>query len=170
MRFNRQQADFSSFSHVLPCFSGGLTGPDVGPCCDVLIVGYLVEGVHKNATVGECRDQAEERRASVRGVRGIPLVCGLEDLSKAAVLHRVQGLDRVEVFGEKRAGAGCLLCVGDLKGFCQGHQTLDRLVVGFADLLGLVGHRLKIWRRVASVAACGLFALVMFVSPFRKEV
>ncbi len=144
MRFNRQQADSSSFSHVLPCFSGGLTGPDVGPCCDVLNVGYLVEGAHKNATVGECRDQAEERRASVRGVRGIPLVCGLEDLSKAAVLHRVQGLDRVEVFGEKRAGAGCLLCVGDLKGFCQGHQTLDRLVVGFADLLGLVGiHRLE---------------------------
>jgi hypothetical protein len=134
----------AAFSHVLPCFSGGLTGPDVGPCCDFLNVGYLVEGSHKNATAGECRDQAEERRASVRGVRGIPLVCGLEDLSKAAVLHRVQSLDRVEVFGEKRAGAGCLLCVGDLKGFCQGHQTLDCLVVGFADLLGLVGiHRLE---------------------------
>jgi hypothetical protein len=134
----------AAFSHVLPCFSGGLTGPDVGPCCDVLNIGYLVEGVHKNATVGECRDQAEERRASVRGVRGIPLVCGLEDLAEAAVLHRVQGLDRVEVFGEKRAGAGRLLCVGDLEGFRQGHQTLDRLVVGFADLLGLVGvHRLE---------------------------
>ncbi len=134
----------AAFPHVLPCFRGGLTGPDVGPCCDILNVGYLVEGVHKNATVGECRDQAEERRVRVRGVRGIPLVCGLEDLSKAAVLHRVQGLDRVEVFGEKRAGAGCLLCVGDLKGFCQSHQTLDCLVVGFADLLGLVGiHRLE---------------------------
>ncbi len=142
-----------------------------GPCCDVLNVGSLVEGAHKNATVGECRDQAEERRDSVRGVRGIPLVCGLEDLSEAAVLHRVQGLDRVDVFGEKRAGAGCLLCVGDLEGFCQSHQTLDRLVVGFANLLGLVASIvLKIWRRVASVAACGLFALVMFVSPFRKKV
>jgi hypothetical protein len=96
-----------AFSHVLPCFLGGLTGHDVGPCCDALNVGDLVEGSDKNATAGECRDQAEERRASVRGVRGIPLVCGLEDLSKAAVLHRVQGLDRVEVFGEKRAGAGC---------------------------------------------------------------
>ena len=134
----------AAFSLVLPCFSGGPTGPDVGPYCLVLNVGYLVEVVHKNATVGECRDQAEERRASVRGVRGIPLVCGLEDLSEAAVLHRVQGLDRVEVFGEKRAGAGCLLCVGDLEGFCEGHQSLYRLVVGFADLLGLVGvHRLE---------------------------
>ncbi len=134
----------AAFSHVLPCFSGGLTGPNVGPCCDVLNVGSLVEGAHKNATVGECRDQAEEHRASVRGVRGIPPVCGLEDLSEAAVLHRVQGLDSVEVFGEKRAGAGRLLCVGDLEGFRQGHQTLDRLVVGFADLLGLVGvHRLE---------------------------
>ncbi len=134
----------AAFSHVLPCFSGGLTGPDVGPCCDFLNVGYLVESSHKNATAGERRDQAEERRASVRGVRGIPLVCGLEDLSKAAVLHRVQSLDRVEVFGEKRAGAGCLLCVGDLEGFREGHQSLYRLVVGFADLLGLVGvHRLE---------------------------
>jgi hypothetical protein len=126
-------------------FLGRHYGPDVGLCCVVLNVGYLVErSSTKNATAGECRDQAEERRDSVRGVRGIPLVCGLEDLSKAAVLHRVQGLDRVEVFGEKRAGAGCLLCVGDLKGFCQGHQTLDCLVVGFADLLGLVGvHRLE---------------------------
>ncbi|MFN9419004.1 MAG: hypothetical protein ACK578_16140, partial [Pirellula sp.] len=77
----------AAFPRVLPCFRGGLTGPDVGPCCDVLIVGYLVEGSHKNATAGECRDQAEERRASVRGVRGIPPVCGLEDLSEAAVLH-----------------------------------------------------------------------------------
>ncbi len=134
----------AAFSDVLPCFFEDLTGPDVGPCCLVLNVGCLVEVVHKNPTVGECRDQAEERRASVRGVRGIPLVCGLEDLSEAAVLHRVEGLDRVEVFGEKRAGAGRLLCVGDLEGFCQGHQTLDRLVVGFADLLGLVGvHRLE---------------------------
>jgi hypothetical protein len=134
----------AAFPNVLPCFSGDLTGPNVGPCCDVLNVGSLVEGAHKNATVGERRDQAEERRASVRGVRGIPLVCGLEDLSEAAVLHRVQGLDRVEVFGEKRAGAGRLLCVGDLEGLRQGHQTLDRLVVGFADLLGLVGvHRLE---------------------------
>lgn len=134
----------AAFSHVLPCFSGGLTGRDVSPCCHVSNVGYLVEGAKKNATVGECRDQAEERRASVRGVRGIPLVCGLEDLSEAAVLHRVQCLDRVEMFGEKRAGAGRLLCVGDLEGLRQGHQTLDRFVVGFADLLGLVGvHRLE---------------------------
>ena len=110
----------------------------------VCMLGTWSQVPSKNATVGECRDQAEERRASVRGVRGIPLVCGLEDLAEAAVLHRVQGLDRVEVFGEKRAGAGCLLCVGDLEGFRQGHQTLDRLVVGFADLLGLVGvHRLE---------------------------
>ncbi len=171
MRFNRQQAESASFLHVLRCFLGGLAGPDVGPCCDVLNVGYLVEGAKNYATVDECRDQAEERRDSVRSVRGIPLVCGLEDLSKAAVLHRVQGLDRVEVFGEKRAGAGCLLCVGDLKGFCQSHQTLDCLVVGFADLLGLVASiALKIWRRVASVAACWLFTLVMFVSPFWKKV
>ncbi|MFN9418683.1 MAG: hypothetical protein ACK578_14515, partial [Pirellula sp.] len=77
----------AAFPRVLPFFSGCLTGPDVGPCCDVLNIAYLVEGVHKNATEGECRDQAEERRASVRGVRGIPPVCGLEDLSEAAVLH-----------------------------------------------------------------------------------
>ncbi len=92
MRFNRQQADSAAFSHVLPCFFEDLTGPTLGRCCLVLNVGYLVEVVHKNATVGECRDQAEERRVSVRGVRGIPLVCGLEDLSEAAVLHRGRGL------------------------------------------------------------------------------
>jgi len=71
----------AAFSHVLPCFSGGSTGPDVSPRCDVLNVGYSVEGVHKNATVGACRDQSEEHRGSVRGVRGILLACGLEDLS-----------------------------------------------------------------------------------------
>ncbi len=87
-------------------FLGRPYGPRRWPCCDVSNVGYLVEGVHKNVTVCECRDQAEERRASVRGVRGIPLVCGLEDLSEAAVLHRVQCLDRVEMFGEKRAALG----------------------------------------------------------------
>jgi hypothetical protein len=48
------------------------------------------------------------------------LACGLEDLSKAAVLHCVEGLDRVEVFGEKRTCAGGLLCVGYLKSFRQG--------------------------------------------------
>ncbi len=152
-------------------FLGMPYGPRCWPCCDVLIVGYLVEGSRKNATAGECRDQAEERRASVRGVRGIPPVSCLEDLSKAAVLHRVQGLDRVEVFGEKAGWRLVFVVRRRSQGFCQGHQTLDRLVVGFADLLGWwASIALKIWRRVASVDACWLFALVMFVSPFWKKV
>ncbi len=125
-------------------FLGMPYGPRLWPvlrCFDCWVLGRRFP---QERDCGRVSRPTKERRASVRGVRGIPLVCGLEDLSKAAVLHRVQGLDRVEVFGEKRAGAGCLLCVGDLKGFCQGHQTLDRLVVGFADLLGLVCiHRLE---------------------------
>ena len=146
----------AAFLHVFAGLFACPTVPNVGVCRVLFHVGYFVACGGMNASVGDCGDQAEERRASVRGVRGVPLVCGLEDLAQAAVIHRVKGLHRVEVFGEKRAGAGRLLRVGDLEGFRQGHQTLDRLVIGFADLLGLVSvHRLEDLAK-GSVGCCVL--------------
>ncbi len=78
------QPEASRFQQLFPCssmFRGGFAGPTLAllRCFEGWVLGRRF---HKNATAGECRDQAEERRASIRGVRGIPLVCGLEDLSR----------------------------------------------------------------------------------------
>ncbi len=57
----------------------------------VLHVGYLVEDARKNATAGECCDQAEERRDSVRGV-----LCG------SGLGHAVVFAGEIEEFGFDR--------------------------------------------------------------------
>ena len=62
----------------------------------------------------------------------------LENLSKQAVSHRIECFAGVEVFGKKRAGGLWLLRVGDLKRVGQSSETLNRFVVGLADLLSLV--------------------------------
>ncbi len=131
----------------------------------------LVEGSPKNEVCGRVSRPSEERALPIRGVRGFPLVCGLEDLSKAAVFIASRAWTALKCSVRSGPALGGLLCVGDLKGFCQGHQTLDRFVVGFADLLGLVGvHRLEDLAK-GSVGRCVLVVCVGHVCvSFWKKV
>ncbi len=71
--------DLAYFQNVFCSFHAGACCTTFACIRVVLHVGYLVEGAKKNATVGECRDQAEERRASVHGV-----LCG-SGLGRAVV-------------------------------------------------------------------------------------
>jgi hypothetical protein len=86
----------AAFPHVFSCLFACHTLPHVGVCCTCFHVGSSVASETKDATVGDCRDRMRIRRASVRGVRGIPLCGGLEDRAEPTSLHCVDGFDGVK--------------------------------------------------------------------------
>ncbi len=75
----------AAFPHAFDFLFTCPTAPNVGVSRVLFHVGSLFACGRKNATVGKCHDQSQERRVSVRAVRGIPLPCGLDDISNAAV-------------------------------------------------------------------------------------
>ena len=157
---NRSKPIPAAFLDVFPCLIACHTLPHVGVCRTRFHVGSSVASVTEDATVGDCRDRTRKRRASVRGVRGIPLCGGLEDRAEPTALHCVDGFDGVKVFDEQRARGFLLVGVGDLKGVCQGSQSLDRVVVRFSNLLSLVCvHRFE--NHAKGCVGCFVFVTVL---------
>ncbi len=93
------------------------------------------ERTRRWVTVANKRENAAHPFAASAALR---LCGGLEDRAEPTSLHCVDGFDGVKVFDEQRARGLLLVGVGDLKGVCQGSQSLDRVVVRFSNLLSLV--------------------------------
>ncbi len=157
---NRSKPIPAAFRSVLAGFFTLPTVPNVGVSRVLSHVAYLVVFGEKDATVGDCREQIRERRASVRGVRGTALCGGLEDRAEPTSLHCVDGFDGVKVFDEQRACGLLLVGVGNLKGVCQGSQSLDRVVVSFSNFLSLVCvHRFE--NHAKGCVGCFVFVTVL---------
>jgi hypothetical protein len=151
--WNNLKSISAGFLSLFLCLPAGHTFAYVGVCGVRFKFGSLAESGFKIATVGHRRVQAKERRESVRSVL---LVGILEDRAQATASHRGEGLERVEVFVEERAGGLRLFRVGDLESFRKRHQALNRLIVGVANFLSLVCvHRLE------DLAKGGVDALVV---------
>lgn len=92
----------------------------------------------------------------------------LQHRPQPAPLHHVQRFDGIEVFGEQWAGGFIQFCILRLKRFGQRHQSLNRLVVGFADFLSLV--RIHIAEDLAESCVGGLIVDGDGYSPVEVEI